>query len=315
MIIKGTRIHQANCFAQKIDYIMSDKGRAYGIETFELFRNVRTEGRDGAVDAFEKNDRYRQENAKRKKVRNSVVCYHDIISFHHRDKPNLTDTKLQDLTEKYIELRCPNAVVYSKAHIHNKNIHVHLLISGSEYKSQVLTRLSDAKFKKVRKEIEQYQKEQYPELRYSLVYENLGQRKRKGKARGAEAEKMLKQRKPNQILDKDLMKNAVNDFFKVARSEQHFYDLMKGHGVEIYKRKVGGKEQPYGVLCNGRKMRFSTIGLDKKMIEQLKFRTQKEGEYMDNDSIISKYSRYRVRRNKPKDKDKGMDREIDKGRF
>ncbi|MGB1216680.1 MAG: relaxase/mobilization nuclease domain-containing protein, partial [Saprospiraceae bacterium] len=308
MVIKGTRIHQANCFAQKIDYIMSDKGRAYGLETFELFKNVRGHNRDGAVNSFETNDRYRQENAKRKKVRNSVVCYHDIISFHHRDKQNLTDEKLQDLTEKYIELRCPNAVVYSKAHIHNKNIHVHLLISGSEYKSQVLTRLSDAKWKKVRKDIEQYQKEQYPELRHSLVYQNLGEKKRKGKAKRLEDEKMLKKRQPTKILDKDLMKNAVRDFFKVARSEQHFQDLMKGHGVEFYQRKIGGKEQPYGVLCNGRKMRFSTIGLDKGMMEELKFRTKNEGEYKDNDSIISKYTQYRIRRNKPKDKDRGMER-------
>lgn len=315
MVIKGTRIHQANCFAQKIDYIMSDKGRAYGIETFELYRNINGHDRDGAVNSFQKNDKYREDNARKKKVKNSVVCYHDIISFHHRDKPNLTDDKLRDLTEKYIELRCPNAVVYSKAHVHNKNIHVHLLISGSEYKSHTLTRLSDAKWKSVRKEIERYQKEQYPELRYSLVYGRLGEKKRKGKAKGLEAEKMLRKRQPDKILDKDLMKNAVKDFFKVARSEKHFIELMEGHGVEIYQRKIGGKEQPYGVLCNGRKMRFSTIGLDKKMMGELESRTLKEGEYKDNDSIISKYTRYRVRRNKPKDRDKGMDREMDKDRW
>ncbi len=274
MIIKSNRLHEANCFGQKIDYILSDKERAKEIDSFEIYQNIRHRNRDGAVQTFQANDVYRKENADKKKIKNSVVAYHDILSFHHKDEKQLDQIILRDLTEQYIQLRCPNAVVFAKPHLHNKNLHVHILISGSDYKSKTLSRLSDAKWNKVRREIEKYQKEHYPQLENSLVYENIGKKKRKGTSKRKENERMMRERtkstgQANKILDKDLMKKAVLDFVKIADSKERFFELVKAHGIETYTRKIKGKEQPYGVICNGRKMRFSTIGIKKETLEEL----------------------------------------------
>lgn len=94
MIIKSNRLHEANCFGQKIDYILSDKGRAKDVVSFEIYQNIRHHSRDGAVKAFQTNDTYRKENAEKKKIKNSVVCYHDILSFHHQDKKHLDQAVL-----------------------------------------------------------------------------------------------------------------------------------------------------------------------------------------------------------------------------
>ena len=292
---------------------MSDKGRAEEVESFEIFRNVRTHTRNGAIRAFKRNDVFRKENAQKKKIKNSIVAYHDMISFHHKDREFLNQEVLRDLTEKYIELRCPDAVVFAKPHLHNKNLHVHILISGSNHNSYELTRLSDAKWRKVRREIEKYQKEYYPELENSLVYDELGKKKRKGKAKRKDNERMMRER-GGKILDKDLMKNAVLDFFKVADSPDNFYRLVSEHGIETYSRIIKGKEQTYGVLCNGRKMRFSTIGIKKAHFQELQNRKiEKERlakEHAENDTILAKYSRYRI--NRPKEQDKGRDRDIER---
>ena len=321
MIIKSNRIHEANCFGQKIDYILSDKGRAKEVESFEIHQNIRQPNRDGAVKAFQDNDVYRKENAAKKKIKNSIVCYHDILSFHLNDKQHLDEAILRDLTEQYIQIRCPDAVVFAKPHLHNKNLHIHILISGSDYKSKKLTRLSDAKWNKVRKDIEKYQKEQYPELQHSLVYQDIGKRKRKGKAKRKDNERMMRERGAATILDKDLMKKAVLDFFKIANSKAEFFNLVAEHGIETYNRTIKGKEQPYGVLCNGRKMRFSTIGIKKTHFNELDTKQvaeeQKKKFQTEHDEILKEYVNYRRKRPKKNEKTKkkgrrrGRDRDID----
>lgn len=315
MVIKGNRLHQTNCFAEKIDYILSDKGRAKEVDGFELYQNIRLPSRDGAVEAFQKNDVYRSENAQKKKITRSVVCYHDILSFSHKDRSQINQEILLDLTEKYIQLRAPHAVVFAKPHLHNKNIHVHILISGSDYRSYQLTRLSDAKWNRVRKQIEKYQRQKYPQLKHSLVYDDIGKRKRKGKAKRLDNERQMMERLKEleggqpKILDKVLMKNAILDFFKIARSQKEFFDLVVKHGIETYERTIRGKKQPYGVVCNGRKMRFSTIGVKKKLFDELDKRelTDKESQ-----SILNKYVRYRINTPKTnKNKSRYRDRERD----
>jgi hypothetical protein len=308
MVIKGTRIHTPN-FAQKVDYILSDKGRAERLATFEICQNVRDHSRNGIINAFEENDRYRAQNAKEKKIKNSVVLYHDILSFHVADKDKISQYVLKDLVEYYIELRCPHAVVFAKPHMHNDNLHIHVLISGTNYRSSRVTRLSDSKWNSIRKEMERYQRSQYPELENSLVYDSIGDKKRKGKATRKENERQMRMRE-NTILDKDLMKKAVLDFFKVAKSTDDFYHLVKDHKIETYSRPIKGKETPYGVICNGRKMRFSTIGIDKEKFAELEQREQKASEYDANDAILKKYARYR----RGNDPEKGRDRDIDRER-
>lgn len=316
MIIKSNRIHETNSFGQKIDYILSDKGRAKEIDSFEIYQNIRHPNRDGAVKAFQENDVYRKENADKKKIKNSVVCYHDILSFHLKDKQHLDQTILRDLTEQYIQIRCPNAVVFAKPHLHNKNLHVHILVSGSDYKSKKVTRLSDAKWNKVRRDIEKYQKTNYPELEHSLVYENIGRNKRKGKAKSKDNERMMRER-ANKILDKDLMKKAVLDFFKIANSKEEFFNLVAEHGIETYSRAIKGKEQPYGVLCNGRKMRFSTIGIKKTHFNELDTRQiaqeEKKKFQTEHDAILKEYVSYRRKRPK-EDKSKKKRRGRERGR-
>ncbi len=77
---------------------------------------------------------------------------------------------LEDLSRKYIELRGEEALCYAVPHLSVAHPHVHLVFSGTRYKSSRTLRLDHAAFRRVRCGLETYQAARYPELRYSLVY-------------------------------------------------------------------------------------------------------------------------------------------------
>ena len=52
-----------------------------------------------------------------RKRKNGNALYHEILSFSSKDRPDLTPAILDDLTRQYIQLRCPDALVYAKAHL------------------------------------------------------------------------------------------------------------------------------------------------------------------------------------------------------
>ena len=129
---------------------------------------------------FKANDKYR------KKRKNGVVAYHEILSFSPEDEQHLTKAMLFDLAQQYIQLRGENALCIAQAHLQENHKHIHLLFSGVEYRSSITLRLDNKNFRRIRKEIERYQREHYPELEASLVYQKWEREKAFAKAKQLE---------------------------------------------------------------------------------------------------------------------------------
>ena len=161
MVIKTLR-WKTRGFNRLADYI-GKEGRDED-ETFRVLHNLRpSRNLTGLAGQFWAQDVYR-------KVRkNGVVVYHEIMSFKRGEEVSLD--ALEDLAREYIELRAPNALVYAEPHFDTDHVHIHFMISGSEFESSKTLRLNNDEFMQVRREIEGYQKEHYPELK-SLVYQD-----------------------------------------------------------------------------------------------------------------------------------------------
>ncbi len=149
-------------FDRLVDYI--GKERRDEDETFRLLHNLRpSRNLTGIAGQFWANDAYRKERV------NGVVCYHEILSFLSGEDVPLDVA--EDLAREYLELRAPNALAYAEPHFDKGHLHIHIIISGTEFESAKTLRLDNEQFMHVRREIERYQKEHYPELK-SLVYQD-----------------------------------------------------------------------------------------------------------------------------------------------
>lgn len=117
MIIKMLRCKQRSDIGRLVDYVLSDKERIANInDTFFIAHNMYARDRLEFKKAFYDNDAFR------KKRKNGVVIYHEVLSFSSKDK--ITLEMLEDLTQKYIALRANDAVVLAKPHIEEGHIHV-----------------------------------------------------------------------------------------------------------------------------------------------------------------------------------------------
>jgi len=129
-----------------------------------LTHNLKREDIDGWVQEFEENERYRA-----RKRKNSTILTHEILSWHPRDSKYLTVPIIEDLTRQYFQYRNPNGLYVAAIHQAKDHYHVHICASGVEYHSGQAMRMSKGQMHRLKKDLQVYQKDRYPELRYSRV--------------------------------------------------------------------------------------------------------------------------------------------------
>ena len=142
MIIKILKTQAQESFRYLADYILSDKGRSDEKETFTVYHNLYKSDLDGVVQQFEENDQYRR------KRKNGVVLFHEILSFSRENKEHLSVETLEDIAHKFTELRGKDALCLAKPHVHNENVHLHFMFSANEFHSSKGLRLSNKEFRK-----------------------------------------------------------------------------------------------------------------------------------------------------------------------
>lgn len=236
-----------------------------------LFHNFRTNHDDLVRIATEFS-----ENARHLKARsNGIALYHEILSFAAGDRPRVTPEILNDLAQKYLVLRAPRALAYAKAHLNKDNPHIHIIISANDFGSARRIRISRGEFKRIKVELERYQKERYPELVHSLVQERGRSQDRGGERewkRGeVEQEKRvyrtvneiarayrLKVQQKEQPTQKESIHEQVAACLAAADSHADLVARLQACGLEFYQR---GKTA--GVMCTatGRRHRLTTLGL------------------------------------------------------
>lgn len=224
--------------------------------------NIKEDNERSIINEFNNNLKYMQ------KRKNWNLVYHEIISLNWNDKKVITPEILFSLGRKYLEQRSPNAIAYGKIHMDSDNPHIHLIISANERKSKKKIRLSQSQFSKMKDQLEQFQRQEYPELEASMVNHGARSGEVKEKKKGSffrtkgEREKVRRQKKASwsgiQQNQKDLVASILKTHLQEATTEEDFQERVKGEGLEIYKRwnTLGVQD-----IATGRKHRLKTLGL------------------------------------------------------
>lgn len=239
-------------FLQLLTYINKGKER----ENHAIFHNLRTDPDDINIIAqeFSENARYSPQR------KNGVICYHEILSFSGENFGKNSPEILEDLAREYLQLRAPDALGYAKLHRDTDHPHIHFCISGNQIKQKVKNRLSRAEFGKVKIRLSQYVKAKYPELaRQEILFSPASKKKQK-----ARSDKTLT-RQPGQTIKAELSQKILG-IFAMSKNKTEARSRLSDSGIEIYQR---GQSALYGVTYEGKKYRFSTLGIKEKVKDRV----------------------------------------------
>jgi len=260
MIWKSIAHHSKGSIGKLLRYMV--EGMNDPEKDFMIARNLPTVDNIEQIEAsFVENDKYR-------KKRSTISHYHSILSFSPSDRENITESMLYDLGQKYMQMRGENALSFCVPHYEKTHFHLHVVHSGSEYKSSKSLRLSDKEFAALPKNMEKYQLEHYPQLVNSIAYldKELKQKKEVQRDRNTRTQKVyrMRQRQSDIITEKERLTETLKRAYNHAQSREEFYNLLRKMGLSLYKYR----ERIAGVMGR-RKYRFKTLGVTKEKLKSL----------------------------------------------
>lgn len=254
MIIK-IKSHKRPAFQKILEYLINDKDRLYDHKgkSFLITHNLKGDKIDSWVSQFKINETYRMIRRK-----GNILLTHEILSWHRDDSKNLNLVKLENMAREYLSLRNTKGIYVAVPHFDKNHYHIHICASGLEYRTGKSLRLSKAGLLKLKKEMQQYQLEQYPELSKSVV--NHGSRKNKL----SEKEFQFKLRTGRET-DKEYLKTAIDKCIKKSLSKEMVFEQLKGFDISFYERS--GKLT--GVIYKNQKFRLKRLGVDEIILKDL----------------------------------------------
>lgn len=253
MIIKSKSYKKEGDYRRLVNYVLKDGERE---NSFVLTRFIKGKepSKEQIIAQFERN-----ENCRLYKRKNNVKLFMDILSFHKDNAKDLTNEKLKKIARKYISLRSNLSVALATVHRDKEHIHLHILLSGTEYKTGKSIRISKADFRdKVKVPAEQFVQKNFPELEKSAI-----NHKKESKVKIKDAEYQMNQR--GKLSDKQILIGHLEDAYKKATSEKDFYTILQNQNLDLYTRKNG---MIAGVKMK-RNQRFSTLGYTKQILQDL----------------------------------------------
>ena len=271
-------------YRQLLEYFLKEQKRSNPKEKeYVIQHNVKGTGVEQWVKAFEANE------AKRLVKRSdSVKLYHEVMSISNLDSDKVSKTQLQDLANKYIELRNPNGMVIAVPHYEKNNVHYHFCFSGTEIETGKSLRISKTDFALFKKELQSYQMERYPALANSIVGHGKKQMQ-KSKVKNREYQLTKRTRQPS---ERERVKQTVEVSYSKSLSQADLMHRLSEQGLKTYHR--GGKAQGVEFGC---RYRFGSLGFDEKKLGELNYR----------DEALKGIQVFRDRDEKSKDSDKEID--------
>ncbi|MFN8250267.1 MAG: hypothetical protein U0V75_00190 [Ferruginibacter sp.] len=220
---------------------------------FLIRHNLRTRTSiEGFIREFQENEKYR-----RVKRRDSVRLYHTIISLSNLDKEFVTEVMLKDIGKEFIRLRGKDSLYLGTMHQEGvDHLHIHFVISGTKTNG-LSSRITKEKFASIKRHLQQYQQEMYPELINSSPEH--GKKKRLAKEHLIDCIKKYRQTNKKELL------NKLETIYSQSPTKEAFIQQIKDAGYEVYMR--GGRLQ--GVQIENKKFRFSRLGFDEERLRQL----------------------------------------------
>lgn len=267
MIVKSMS-RTAPTFHQLLQYIAAD-GRGVGAP---LLHNLRAESNDlSAV-----NRAFMANAAHLPARRNGISLYHEVISLNGADAP--TPAMLYDLAQHYLEERAPNCLAFGMVHSDGDHPHIHLVISANLRGRGQKHRLSKPRFAAIKRDLERYQRERYPQLTHSLVFPEAAKptvaaRSSSDRAtalpvssRGEQELVRRKQHGGNTAQrTKETLAEMVASHLAVSTSAAELRERLNSHGAELYERRG----RLCGIHFRGRKYRLRTLGLAEPALERV----------------------------------------------
>lgn len=165
MIIKSKSYKHNKAYKAVVEYVLRE---AEADDSFVMTRFIK--GKHPSNDEISKqfliNEGYRVNPR-----RNNVKLFMEILSFHRDNAKDLDNNKLKKIAQKYLSLRSPLSMALVTAHKKEKNqVHLHILLSGTEYRTGKSVRISRDDFKnKVKLPAEKYVRRHFPELERSAI--------------------------------------------------------------------------------------------------------------------------------------------------
>ncbi len=222
-------------------------------KSFVITRNLKGKNPEKWASQYLKNESFRL-----RKRSDSVYLTHEILSWHREDSKNITLEKLEDIVGEYLRLRNGNGIYVAVPHFDKSHYHIHICSSGIEYRTGKTMRLSKVDLHKLKKDIQNYQLEKFPELSKSVVSHGTK------KTITSDKENQIKLRSGRES-DKDQLLAIMKTCYKKANSKESFFELLAECGIKNYVR--GGKIS--GVVFQERKFRLKGIGFTNQKIEEL----------------------------------------------
>lgn len=252
MILKILPRHQVTAFKSLINYILNhEKTGEYS--PVLITHNLRGDNKEEYIQEFYENEAYRSRRRK-----NTTYLYHEITSISSEDSNKVTPEILQDLAKKYIELRGKDALYLGFAHYDKEHVHIHFATSGLKYRQNKAHRLSREQLHSLKIEFQRYHQEKYPELDKSICEHGAGREYLTNKEYQYKA-------RTNKSLIKEEVTKTVRECFNKAKTHNEFLELLTEANMPHYERKGTAN----GVFVDGRKYRFSRLGIEKHELERL----------------------------------------------
>jgi hypothetical protein len=250
MILKSMG-RKSSSFGQVIEYITKEKEKIpvppHLIFKHNLFGKTKAE----IEQEFLRNEANRQ--YKRGGVNR---LYHEWIAFHDQDRDKLTDLMLEDLARQYFKIRNENALFVAAVHKDKDHVHVHFLVSGTEISGKSL-RISKQEFNDIKKSLQDYQIQKYPQLQHSIS--NF-----EAKSKNQIQSKEYKVIERNGKSDKQVLKEQLEQIYSQSKSRTEWQEKIKSAELEVYTR---GKNQ--GIIFNDRNYRLNTLGFTEEKFAEL----------------------------------------------
>lgn len=256
MIIKILAIKSKARLAGVIRYISTDKGRIKDYKPQSIFHNLLYTDILNIQKELEVNY-----NSYAKKRSNGNIALHIIQSFSPLDKGKMTPEIMFDLANALLKSGYEKALAFGVVHSQDNHLHNHFVVSGNEFMSEKSTRLSKSELYHLERSMLDYMKVNYPEFNITYDINNWG------KKITNEKEYYQTKRNPEIRLSKEDLKVKVQNIFRSSESSIHFYEKLKEEGFNTYNYK----DSPFGINygTDGRKMRFSRLGIEVDQIKSL----------------------------------------------
>ena len=191
-----------------------------------------------------------------RKRQGGVYLYHEILSITKSTRISEFRQKeiLQEIAQQYVLSRSHRSLVYGVLHDeHRGHLHYHLMISGNEVGSPERTRISRGAFAEIKKQLEDWVLERFPELEQTRIMDKAASGEKLSRAGGE-----LK-RRTGKMPERDDLKERLKTIFQMAWDKADFFRLLAAKQVKIYVR---GESIGFEDLKTGRKHQLKTLGLE-----------------------------------------------------